>query len=73
MPPHQIPKDLPDNATLPAEKRHFEWSPSTEPHILRKEQIMAKHGDAVRKLFGIDENLRYKIAFSVMAQVFLAW
>mmetsp|Transcript_23838 Transcript_23838/g.34857 ORF Transcript_23838/g.34857 Transcript_23838/m.34857 type:complete len:346 (+) Transcript_23838:55-1092(+) len=78
MPPKQdpnarVPENLPDNSTLPAEKRHFEWSKLPEPHQARKTAIMAKYGDKVRKLFGVDDTLKYKIGFSVIAQLFFAW
>lgn len=78
MPPQnnhtpKIPTDLPENATLPPEKRHFEWSAELEPHLARKKAIMEKYGTQVSKLFGPDPNLKWKIIFSVTAQVFLAW
>jgi sphingolipid delta-4 desaturase len=73
--PHtsNIPRDLPDNSTLPPQKRHFIWMETNEPHLIRKQAIMKKYGAEVNKLMGCDPTLKWKIGFSVVVQVLLAW
>jgi len=73
MPPQNIPINLPDNSTLPPEKRNFEWSSEPEPHLIRKQKIMEKYGKQVQQLMGHDPNMKWKVLFSVVLQLVLAW
>ncbi|MEP1151294.1 MAG: fatty acid desaturase [Balneola sp.] len=49
----------------------FYWSEEQEPHLNRRKQILKKYPE-VRKLYGIDTTLKYKIFGLVVAQLAIA-
>uniref|UniRef100_A0A7S2XMA6 sphingolipid 4-desaturase n=1 Tax=Attheya septentrionalis TaxID=420275 RepID=A0A7S2XMA6_9STRA len=46
----------------------FYWDHDEEPHVLRRQQIIAAHPE-IKKLFGIDTSTKYKVLISVLFQV----
>lgn len=49
----------------------FYWSEEQEPHLNRRKQILKKYPE-VRKLYGIDTSLKYKIFGLVLVQLVIA-
>eukprot|EP01138_Halocafeteria_seosinensis_P010481 gb/GECG01010701.1/.p1 GENE.gb/GECG01010701.1/~~gb/GECG01010701.1/.p1 ORF type:complete len:378 (+),score=35.49 gb/GECG01010701.1/:1-1134(+) len=54
-----------------AEVADFEWSYTEEPHATRRKEILQHHPE-VKKLFGIDPNIKWKVFFAVSVQILLA-
>ncbi|MEM1124987.1 MAG: hypothetical protein AAGJ18_31410, partial [Bacteroidota bacterium] len=46
----------------------FYWVEEREPHFNRRKEILAAHPE-VKKLFGIDKNLKYWTTFMVVVQL----
>ncbi len=39
----------------------FHWVTDAEPHSTRRREILAKHGDKVRKLYGYDHSTAWQV------------
>ena len=39
----------------------FHWVTDAEPHATRRREILAKHGDKVRKLYGYDHSTAVQV------------
>ncbi|CAI5437952.1 unnamed protein product [Caenorhabditis angaria] len=50
----------------------FIWTLTEQPHMSRREAIVKKYPE-VKKLFGVDESLKYVVAGMVAVQVFMCW
>ena len=40
----------------------FHWVTDAEPHSTRRREILAKHGDKVRKLYGYDHSTAWQVS-----------
>lgn len=49
-------------------KDGFYWSDEREPHFKRRKEILAKHPE-VKKLYGIDKSMKYKVLGLVILQL----
>jgi sphingolipid delta-4 desaturase len=47
---------------------HFVWSPTPEPHRIRKSQILSSH-PSIKQYMGIDPSTKYKVLFWVFVQL----
>ncbi len=52
-------------------REEFYWSDNHEPHLQRRKEILKKYPE-VRKLYGIDPLLKYKIVSLVLIQLIIA-
>lgn len=53
-------------------KRDFIWKKDTEPHAVRRTQILKDHPE-IKALFGFEWRTKYIVAATVALQVFMAW
>lgn len=43
----------------------FHWVTDAEPHATRRREILGKHGDKVRKLYGYDHSTAVQVCWHV--------
>ncbi|CAK0780311.1 hypothetical protein CVIRNUC_005008 [Coccomyxa viridis] len=51
----------------------FHWVTDAEPHSTRRREILAKHGDKVRKLYGYDHSTAVQVVAVMAVQVAMAY